>query len=371
MDAAVAPPLSAGLRVRIDPATSDGLAQRALLLAADGDADYEVEYEGSGVEAVVPVSRIRRLLPFEEAPAVTASTASTAAAVDAVARAEQRKGEGNALFKLRDPVSALECYVRALRELQLDAPLTVGARCLVKPASGNGAARSAMVMTMDEGTIDLIYDGGGRPAAAGRGRRLDETLQRLLRDADALCAGGGGEGGGGDVARGGGSGGACRSIGGGGGSSACGGGGVAAAADGVASPERWSSWLRGKLGAGGGGGAPASSSSSSAAAKMDGGDEDDDDDDDEEEEGVARDRVALVVHATHAGLQSALLLNAAKCSLMAKARAFPRASNPPLRDACRSLARELPTLSRSPLGSRSPLRSAPPPRSDSPSPDFP
>ena len=134
------PHVVVGQRIRVAPSASDGVSRRALVLALDGDTDVEVEYEGSGgEEAVIPLSRCTALLAFEEedGPADESPTS----------RAERLKGEGNALFKLRDASAALGRYVAALKTLQADAPLSAGARCLLKPDSGASALRSVLLLS--------------------------------------------------------------------------------------------------------------------------------------------------------------------------------------------------------------------------------
>ena len=86
---AESPPLVVGQRIRVLATSADGLARRAMILAFDGDALLEIEYEkANGEEAVVPRGRCVPLLPAEELPA------------DAVQQdAEERKLLGNALFK--------------------------------------------------------------------------------------------------------------------------------------------------------------------------------------------------------------------------------------------------------------------------------
>ena len=121
--------LVVGQRVRVAPSSSDGVSRRALVLALEGDAELEIEYEDTNEEAVVSTAACSALLEFEEASAPSDE--------GPVASAERLKANGNALFKLRDAAAALECYVAALKCLQGDAPLSTGARCLVKPAGGD------------------------------------------------------------------------------------------------------------------------------------------------------------------------------------------------------------------------------------------
>ena len=59
--------LTPGQRVRVAPATADGLARRALVLSVEPDgAGYEIEYEQTEEEDVVATERVSPLLPFEE-----------------------------------------------------------------------------------------------------------------------------------------------------------------------------------------------------------------------------------------------------------------------------------------------------------------
>ena len=279
----VAGMMTPGQRVRVAPAASDGQARRALLLSIEPDSgNFEIEYADDDTEAVVPAARCSALLPFEDA-------ASTAAPTEgAVATADLYKSRGNELFKLRDATAALEQYIHALRALQRDAPLSPGARCLVKPAEGNGPARSAMVLTADESSVDVEYEPdaaalGGAGSGGGGGKGTSERLAALLRQAEAIQDGGGGGSGGGAGA------------------------GpsppdpeVPAGSSATSGISSWlSSWA---FGAG---------ASSGAAA----GAPEDEDEEAEEEDGVARERVVLVVHPGAGALQAALLLNSAKCSM--------------------------------------------------------
>ena len=100
-----------GSRVRVT--TSDG-ARRALLLCVH-DATVEVEYETGG-EAVVPLSAISALLPFEDSLA-------RAADETAIAYAERCKSEGNSLYKLRDASAAAARYADGANALQQAAQL--------------------------------------------------------------------------------------------------------------------------------------------------------------------------------------------------------------------------------------------------------
>lgn len=275
--------LSVGQRVRIAPIHSDGLARRALLLAADGDS-YELEYEdGDKEEAVISTCRISPLQPFEEA------TDAPPPSSDAVAMAELHKAQGNTLFKLRDASAALERYIQALRDLQIDPCMGIspGVRCLVKPASGGGPVRSAMVMAVEPDVLDVMYE-DDRRLLNRSGNRLDERLQDLVRRAEALNVEGGHE----ETAQ----------I-----------ANEAASASGSdGAPEGWSSWLRSKLGRSA---APGDGDDSRGMSVSEGEGEEEEA---EEEDGVSRDRVALVVHAREPSLQCALLLNSSKCSLMSK-----------------------------------------------------
>ena len=266
--------LSAGQSIRVAPPTPDGLSRRALILAFDGETHVELEYEG-GEEAVVSLSLCAALLPFEtESPPTDESSH---------ARADRLKAQGNALFKLRDTASALENYIAALKCLQTDAPLSAGARCLIKPADGAGSnlLRSAMVLTVDDTSADVSYEPDAA-AAASTGTDVARRLQSLVLMAEETAA----------MDEGGGS----RSA------------PTPARERDVAEASSRSSWL--------------GSWFSSTACDDDGDYEEEDNEDDEEEDddedGVSRDRIVLVAHGKQPALQCALLLNAAKCSMLAK-----------------------------------------------------
>ena len=255
-------PLVVGQRIRVAPLSADGISRRALILALDDDDKLEIEYEGSGgaEEDVVPITRCSPLLPFElvSEPAETPT-----------ARAEQLKVAGNSVFKLRDSSAAIEYYVAALKALQADAPLSAGARCLVKPASGqSGPLRSAMALTFDDTSVDVEYERDANSVALG-GRDVTQRLLALTRMAEEVEEG--------------------RE-----------GGGNAASSSSTTPANGGSGWLSSWW------------SSSSAAAEEDQAEEEED----EEEDGVARERVVLVVHGSQPALQCALLLNSAKASML-------------------------------------------------------
>ena len=140
-----------GSRVRVT--TSDG-ARRALLLCVH-EATVEVEYENSG-EAVVPLSAISALLPFED-------SLERAADETAVAYAERCKSEGNSLYKLRDASAAAARYADGANALQQDAPVAIGGRALVK--CGN-RVRGAFVTCMDGATADVEYERAAATASS-------------------------------------------------------------------------------------------------------------------------------------------------------------------------------------------------------------
>ena len=140
-----------GSRVRVT--TSDG-ARRAFLLCVH-DATVEVEYETGG-EAVVPLSAISALLPFEDA-------LPRGADETAVAYAERCKSEGNSLYKLRDASAAAARYADGANALQQAAPVAVGGRALVK--CGN-RVRGAFVTCMDVATADVEYESAAATASS-------------------------------------------------------------------------------------------------------------------------------------------------------------------------------------------------------------
>ena len=256
-------PLSVGQRIRVTG--DDGLSKRALLMAFDGDDAYEVEYEAGG-EAVVPAARCSTLLAFEEAGGAEAD-------------AERCKIQGNELFKLRDAAAAIEQYVLGLRALASKA--TPGARCLIRPPEGTGPLRSAMVLTKDANTVDVSYEADEKISQAG-GKDSASRLQALLRQAETISDGS---------------------------AAAASSPPVPLVSAPQAAPSPLPSWL------------PSSSwlfsSSEEEAGALKhgvgcGGEEEEE----EEEEGVSLDRVVLVVHGQQPMLQVALLLNAAKCSLL-------------------------------------------------------
>ena len=89
-------------------------ARRALLLCLHAEG-CDVEFEGTDEEeSNVPLSRIAKLLAFEDqAGAARGATEGAADADDtlpAAARAEQHKQQGNQLFKLHDHAAAAEEY---------------------------------------------------------------------------------------------------------------------------------------------------------------------------------------------------------------------------------------------------------------------
>ena len=130
-----------------------GFAQRALLLSLDRTT-CEVEFSGAGAlgedgtESVVPLSSVHPLFEWEEGK-------EPATEEPADERAERFKEQGNQLFKAKDPAAALARYALALRALHGDAPLVCGARCLVKPAQGGGAARGALVLATEPVRVTL------------------------------------------------------------------------------------------------------------------------------------------------------------------------------------------------------------------------
>ena len=256
-------PLSVGQRIRITG--DDGLSKRALLMAFDGDDAYEVEYEAGG-EAVVPAAKCSALLAFEEAGGAEAD-------------AERFKLQGNELFKLRDAAAAIEQYVLGLRALASKA--TPGARCLIRPPEGTGPLRSAMVLTKDANTIDVSYEADETIAQAG-GKDTASRLQALLRQAETISDGSAAAASALPVPL------------------------VSAPQAAPSPPPSWlpsSSWLF-------------SSGEEEAGALKHGGGCGGEEEEEEEEEGVNLDRVVLVVHGQQPMLQVALLLNAAKCSLL-------------------------------------------------------
>ena len=205
-------------------------------------------------------------------------------------RAERLKTQGNALFKLRDATAALGFYVAALKSLQADAQLSAGVRCLVKPAEGAGSnlLRSAMVLTVDDGSVDLSYEPDA-VAAATDGSDVAKRLQSLLRLAEDTTAidEGASSGIAPSLA-------AARAPGG---------------ADAPPASSRGSWWPSSRW---------FSSDADGAAADGDDDDDKDDDEGDDDEDGVARDRIVLVAHGKQPSLQCALLLNSAKCSMLTK-----------------------------------------------------
>ncbi|KAL1504965.1 hypothetical protein AB1Y20_008732 [Prymnesium parvum] len=226
-----------GRRVRL--LRPDGTRERALILcASEADETYQVELD-DGTEAVVPLSAVEQLQPFETLPPPRANGATPPPAV-----AEALKAEGNALFKLRDPRAALDRYLLGLRELQADCRFEAGGRCLLKPPGrARGAARGALLLVVaaDGASADVEYEpiGGG-----ARGGALGARVRALLEAARRLGHG---------------------------------------------------------------------------EAKEKGEEEEEEEGEEGgevEEDGVARERVAMLVHPTHEELQCALLLNASKCSLL-------------------------------------------------------
>ena len=277
--------LCVGQRIRVLPATPDGLARRALILAFDGPDQIELEYEkAESEEAVVPSKRCIPLLAFE--------------AASSTADAEERKLNGNALFKLRDASAAIEQYVLGLRCLS-ESP-SAGARCLIRPAdSPSGAVRSALVLTVeDDGrSVDLVYepDAFGVSGVSGEGG-VPQRLQALLRQAEKIDDGGV----------------AARS------SSA----GATKAAEEISSSAgpsegggKGSWWPSSLLGWGGGGGSGSGDAAATATAEEEQ-EEEEEEEEEQEEDGVPRERIVMTIHAKQAALQCALLLNAAKCSLL-------------------------------------------------------
>jgi len=157
------------VRVTLD----DNLRRRGTVLCIHAEnGTCEIEFD-DGTEAVVPMTSTQPLLEWERA----GSGVSTAGP----SRAEELKAQGNELFKLRDAEAALQRYMSALRELSC--PLTPGSRCLVKPVEGNGAARAALVLTLDPdgAALDVEYE-PNLHAAASRAA-VSERLSHLLRQA--------------------------------------------------------------------------------------------------------------------------------------------------------------------------------------------
>lgn len=269
--------LSVGQRIRVTG--DDGLSQRALLLAPDGDS-YEIEFDRGG-EAVVPAERCAMLLPFEE----------TALPADGDIDPERQKAQGNALFKLRDANAAIEQYVLGLRALSSEA--TPGARCLIKPAVRNGPLRSALVLTTEAKSVEVAYEATEPTLAGTSGSDTSARLQMLLRQAETISDG------------------ATEAV-----RPAP---PMPEPAPAAVNSSRWwpsSSWFAA---------APAESSVGNDHEDDDG---DGDSEEEEEEEVVARERIVVVVSGQRPMLQCALLLNAAKCSLLLKqgAAAIARAS---------------------------------------------
>lgn len=258
------PPLTPGSRLRVAPSAADGVARRALLLSEEDDERYEVEFEGgANEEAVVPCDKCTPLLLFE--------LAADAGEASAVASAERYKAQGNVLFKLRDAAAAIEMYVAGLKMLASDSrgQLCEGARALIRGPAGSPAAalRGALVLVVDSATADVEFEPD--PPAVARASGVAQGLADLLKQAEAMQKG-------------------------------------EPAADPAAEPappadNSWRAWLTG-----GGRAAAAEAEAEPAPAAADAGSED----------GVPRARIALVVHGTQPSLQCALLLNAAKCSLM-------------------------------------------------------
>ena len=106
----------------------------------------------------------------------------------APARAEQHKQQGNQLFKLHDHAAAAEEYAAGLRALRLEARLSTGARCLVKPAEGGSKLRGALLMVLDEdeGTADLLFEATSRPplATLAEGLAEGEEAEEEVADVD-------------------------------------------------------------------------------------------------------------------------------------------------------------------------------------------
>lgn len=265
-----------GQRVRVSAASADGMSRRALVLSLDGTTHAEIEYEGgnssSSEEDVVALHRCAPLLPFE------LSKEAGPADETPVQKAERLKAQGNALFKLRDAAAALDEYVTGLRCLQADAPLSAGSRCLLKPAGG-GPLRSALVLALDGTSCDVAYEGGGAAAREGGGD-VSERLRALIRQAEAIDDG----------------------------SDPIEAPTTAVAASGARDGGRLGSYfsrLSDALGR---------RLSSAAEAEVEASEAEEE----EEEDGVARERVAMVVHGSQPALQVALLLNSAKASLLAR-----------------------------------------------------
>ena len=179
---------SAGQRVRV----SDGAAssRRALLLCLHAEG-CDVEFEGTDEEeSNVRLSRITTLLDFEvgSARGATESANDTFDTPPAPARAEQHKQQGNQLFKLHDHAAAAEEYAAGLRALRLEARLSTGARCLVKPAEGGGKVRGALLMVLneDEGTADLLFEATSCPplATLAEGLAEGEEAEEAVADVD-------------------------------------------------------------------------------------------------------------------------------------------------------------------------------------------
>ncbi len=273
--------LSAGQRVRVRPVAADGVCRRALILAADGDGKYEVEFEPDNEEDVVEAARLEPLLPFEEA-----GMEGSSVGMGAVEAAERFKAQGNALFKLRDPAAAIEQYVAGIRGLTADASLSAGARCLVKGAgpAAHGALRSALVLAVDSDSADIEYEPDAPSVrASGKSEQMAERLAALLLQAEALQpddAAPGRDGGDGAPRR----------------------APTSAARPPAPAETSWSSWLLG--GSRRDAAAEEADSASESGAEA------------EAEDAVPKRRIVLVVHGSQPALLCALLLNSSKCSLL-------------------------------------------------------
>ena len=81
---------------------------------------------------------------------------------EAIAAARQLKQAGNAHFSREDALAAVDDYRRAISTLNKAIDPSVpeiseGATVLVTAGAG-GPARSAMIMTVDDGVVEVLYD---------------------------------------------------------------------------------------------------------------------------------------------------------------------------------------------------------------------
>ena len=291
-------PFSAGECVRVTVDGADGkVSRRALVLTIDDDDTLECEFRGETEEVRVQASTCTPLLPFELA--------------EGPVDAETRKAQGNELFKLRDASAALEQYVLGLKSMQSDAPLSVGCRCLVKASSsphqsqgGSRAGRSlllrsAMVLAVDEsdGRVDVSYepDASTNPS---RGMGTSGSVLLVLSGPSRRAALAGSASAGGGHRR------SERGRGVESGDSA-----MQASSSAAQASSSFGDWMPWRWAA-----AAAALPTTTPRADHE---QEEEQEEEEEEDGVAPDRILLVVHSTQPALQCALLLNSAKCSLMA------------------------------------------------------